>query len=455
MFGLGLEKLLPEAIYTAGVLAVLLSLFWRPSVGLLYLIPLLPAQTLRYRILDFPLGGSVIGIVMLSVIVGLAVRGKLRPPGVGLTVVLAVYAVYTLISLFWGALYLGVSLPISPSDHRFGEWMDYMWMPWLLVLCMSAFQTRLEFWLALGLMAFAAFGMNFNLRDTLSHRDMSTYSEGLAEAGAMGMAGTNGLAAFEAQFGILLLVFFARVRNLALKLVLGGLIGLTVYCLMFSFSRGGYTAFIAGCLFLGVIRYRAWLLVAVVAGMFWTSWAPTAVRERIEMTTGSSTGGFDDSSETRLSLWSDALSMAAQHPIIGTGYYTYAYMNRMKAGAGHTYQDTHNYFVKVILETGIVGLGIFLFLFWRIHAAGFSLYRKAGDDELFACLGLGLAAWTVCSAVANLFGDRWTFLQVNAYMWILAGMACRAHQMMQDSPAIEAGAGDPADAGQLETAMTV
>lgn len=455
MFGLGLEKLLPEAIYAAGILAVLLSLLWRPSVGLLYLIPLLPAQTLRYRILEFPLGGSVIGIVMLSVIVGLAVRGKLRAPGTGLTVVLAIYSVYTLISLFWGSLYLGAPLPISLSDHRLGEWMDYMWMPWLLVLCMSAFRTRFEFWLALGLMAFAAFGMNFNLRDTLSHRDMSTYSEGLAEAGAMGMAGTNGLAAFEAQFGVLLLVFFGRVRSLSLKLVLGGLAGLTVYCLLFSFSRGGYAAFIAGCAFLGLVRYRAWLAVALVAGMFWASIVPTAVRERIEMTTGSSTGGFDDSSETRLSLWSDALAMAAQNPIIGTGYYTYAYMNRMKAGAGHTYQDTHNYFVKVILEMGIIGLGIFLVLFWRIHAAGFSLYRRAGDDELFACLGLGLAAWTVSSAVANLFGDRWTFLQVNAYMWMLAGMVCRAHQMLQDSPELEADAQQQEDSGQLQTAMTV
>jgi hypothetical protein len=31
----------------------------------------------------------------------------------------------------------------------------------------------------------------------------------------------------------------------------------------------------------------------------------------------------------------------------------------------------------------------------------------------------------VCSIVANCFGDRWTYVQVNGYMWVLGGLVSR------------------------------
>jgi putative inorganic carbon (hco3(-)) transporter len=394
------------------------------------------------------MGESVVGIVLLSVVIGLLWRGQLRGPKTGLGILLAVYAVYTLFSLFLGALYLGAPLPIWITDPRLKEWQNYMLMPMLLVTAAAAIRSRFEIWIALGIMAFTAFGMNHNLWQTLGNRDMSTYSEGLAEPGAMGQAGTNGLAAFEAQVAAFLLVFIGSLRSMLVRLVLIGLAALTVFCLMYSFSRGGYAAFIAGCLFLVLVRHKKLLVVPVVFLLFWTSLVPPAVRMRVEMTYGDADGSLDDSSETRLALWSDALAVLKNSPVLGTGFYTYAFMSRMKAGAGHTYADTHNYYVKTLLETGIVGLMLFLFLLWRVFKAGFSLYRKAGDDRLLAALGLGLAVWTVSSAVANMFGDRWTFLQVNGYMWVLAGLACRGHRLLEAEA--EAETADLVPAGQDE-----
>jgi O-antigen ligase len=454
MFGLGLERYLTEFIYAAGVISVLLSLLWKPAIGIFYLIPLLPMQTLRYRLIHLPLGESVVGVVLLSVVAGLVIRGQLRGPKGGIGAVLAVYSIYTLFSLFIGAIYLGVSLPIYFSDPRLKEWLNYMFMPLLLVASAVAIRTRFEMWIVIGLMLFAGFGMNFNLRDTMSNRDMSTYSEGLAEAGAMGMAGSNGLAAFEAQFAVFLLAFAGIIKRIYVKIGLLALVGLTIYCLMYSFSRGGYVAFVVGCIFLGLLRHRALLVGFIVCLMFWSVLVPPAVRQRVEMTYDGGGGSLDSSSETRLSLWTDALAMAKKHPVLGTGYYTYAYMNRIRSGAGHTYSDTHNYFVKVLLETGFIGLILFLFMFWRIFQAGYGLYRKAGDDELFAALGLGLAVWAVASAVANLFGDRWSFLQVNAYMWILVGLVCRAHQMLAPAVAAEPATETPEEAIQIDSAIT-
>jgi O-antigen ligase len=98
------------------------------------------------------------------------------------------------------------------------------------------------------------------------------------------------------------------------------------------------------------------------------------------------------------------------------------------------YKDTHNFFIKVLVETGIAGLMIFLWLLTKTFASGYKLFRRA-QDPFLASLGLGLAGWVVCSFVANCSGDRWTYLQVNGYMWVLGGMVARALILEQGTAA--------------------
>jgi putative inorganic carbon (HCO3(-)) transporter len=87
--------------------------------------------------------------------------------------------------------------------------------------------------------------------------------------------------------------------------------------------------------------------------------------------------------------------------------------------------------VKVLVEMGIAGFILFLWLLARILGQGFRLFRRA-QDPFFKSLGLGVVGWLVCAVVANLFGDRWTFLQVNGYMWVIAGLVCRAYELEKD-----------------------
>ena len=71
---LGLDTNFAYVLYAAGIVAFLASIFWRPIVGLFYLIPLLPLQTIRYRMDDLPLGSSVIGLMLVAVAVGVLRR---------------------------------------------------------------------------------------------------------------------------------------------------------------------------------------------------------------------------------------------------------------------------------------------------------------------------------------------------------------------------------------------
>jgi hypothetical protein len=70
----GLEGFLGLALYISLIAATLLSVFWRPITGIYYLAALIPLQTLRYHLNAYPLGGSMVGIIIVAVAVGILRR---------------------------------------------------------------------------------------------------------------------------------------------------------------------------------------------------------------------------------------------------------------------------------------------------------------------------------------------------------------------------------------------
>jgi O-antigen ligase len=306
--------------------------------------------------------------------------------------------------------------------------------------------------IALLVMCFSTLLLNKSFWNEVSDRDFSTYSEELHEdGGSMGYAGSNGLATYTAEIGTFLLALAGFERKKWLSLGYYALAAFSALCLMYSLSRGGYAAFLAGCLVVGVLKQRKLVLLLGIFLLTWTTIVPPAVQQRVDMTYDEESGDLDNSAKTRLSLWSTAQEVFDAHMVLGTGFDTYRFMHlnkRTDSRAGY-YADTHNYFVKVLVETGIVGLALFLWLLAKLLGDGVRLFRYY-DDPFFRSLGLGIIGWVVCAVVANMFGDRWTFLQVNGYMWVAAGMNCRAIQMITAgspvnanvaSPSIEAAAG--------------
>jgi O-antigen ligase len=150
------------------------------------------------------------------------------------------------------------------------------------------------------------------------------------------------------------------------------------------------------------------------------------------MTYDAQSGSLDHSAAVRLTLWDSAMAVFRTSPLMGTGFNTYAYMHLTKRSDGGVgfYEDTHNIFLKTLVETGVLGLLIFLWVQAKTFGVGYMLFRSAADP-FFASLGLGLAVWVVCALTANFFGDRWTYLQVNGYMWVLCGLVAQARALDQ------------------------
>jgi putative inorganic carbon (HCO3(-)) transporter len=90
----------------------------------------------------------------------------------------------------------------------------------------------------------------------------------------------------------------------------------------------------------------------------------------------------------------------------------------------------------VWVETGIVGLAMILILLQQMVSLGFRLFRR-GNDPLYRGLGLGLLLATCCSIVANLFGDRWNFIEISGPMWVIVAAAVGAIHLKALEPETE------------------
>ncbi len=418
--GFGLtDGLIPLALYIGGVVALLLSIFWRPIAGLYYLTPLIVLQTVRYRMNEYPLAQSVVTLILLGMIVGLCRRGESPIGKSPWTRLLLIYGGYTMFSLVLGSFIIGVPWPL-PGEPRFGVWLDYMNMPILLLLVAAISPNRRQTNVILFLMCFSAMVLDFSYWDSVRGRDYSEYSNSVREGAGMGYAGINGMASFAAQFAGLSLSLAAFQPKWLIKVGYYALALLSFVCLMYTFSRGAYLAFAVGLLFVGVVKSRMLLVMVVVFVLFGTAIIPPAVQERVSMTYDKGSGEVDHSSELRFEIWEDALSLfASTNVLFGMGFNTYAYLHRVKG-----YEDTHNIFLKVLLETGIVGFFLFFWLVGKTFLTGWRVFRRS-NDPLMASLGLGLAFWILCAMVASCFGDRWMYFQVNGDMWVIAGLISR------------------------------
>jgi len=420
----GLEGVIAPLLYAASIVAFLLAVFWRPTVALYVLIPLLPVQNVRYRLHEFPLGTSFVDIMLLGALLGILRRREWSLPKL-LTGLLAIVAGYTYLALWKGSLTLGLPAPVWVNDIRTSDWKDNLILPFtLFLLTYMAVKDAKRMKILLALMCLSTVALNRNIHDTAGTRDLSSFSySARAETGGIG---SNGLAALEVQFGFFLLALSAFERRKLLKIVYAGVAVFCFYAMMLCFSRGAYVAFLLGWLYFGFVKQRKLLILFCLFLFSWQLIVPNAVRERIFMTYNAQQGELESSAGQRVTLWEDALQVFRVDPVFGTGYDTYRLMHRVDI-----YTDTHNLYIKLLVELGIVGLILFLLLFWRLYRLGYTLFRSAKDPFL-ASLGLGLAAWMVCALFVNCFGDRWNYMQISGYLWAIAACVVRAHEITDE-----------------------
>jgi len=415
----------------------LVSLTGRPLLGFYYMIPFIPYRTLRDHFLDYPLGGNILTILVLAVILGALMQGK-HLPKTKLYLLWLGFGAYLYLSMWLGSALGNAPAPLWITDQNFATWKDYMLIPLIFVATGLVVEDRKAVRTVVLITALSLFFIDRSCLLESMSRSWANFDENKRDGGPLGY-GSNQTAAYLAQFAMFFWGAGQFLKRRKIKLLCYGLVGMTVFATMYTFSRGAYLAILFSVFVLGVLKDRKLLLIGAVFLVTWQAVVPTAVRQRVTMTQNAN-GKLEDSANERVKLWQAAEESILSDPIFGTGFATYQFTQHVD-----NLKDTHNWYVKVMVETGIIGLIIVMVMLEQMLALSYRLFKKA-EDPLYRGLGLGLFL-AICSCIiANFFGDRWTYLEITGPLWVLVGTALCATHLPEEGPATELTAKEPAAA---------
>jgi len=375
---------------------------------------------MRDHFIDYPLGSNLLTILIVAVIVGALIQQK-RLPRSRMYLTWLLFGLYLYLSLWIGTILSNAPAPLWLSDVNFVTWKDYMVIPLLFVAAGLVIEDRKAIRNVVIVTAVSLLLIDKSaLAESLSHT-WTTFDENKRDPGPLAF-GVNQLGAFLAQFSMFFWGFGQFVKRWSFKLACYGLVAITILATLYTFSRGAYLAILVSVAALAILKDRK-LLILLAAFLFtWQVILPTAVTQRVNMTEDSN-GALEASAQERVDLWQQSRDMFLRSPIIGTGFATFQLGEH-----ADNLKDTHNWYIKVLVETGIIG-GIFAcLLLFQLFQAGYQLFRK-GSEPLFRGLGLGFFLAVSSCAIANFFGDRWTYMEINGLLWVLCAAVIRARQI--------------------------
>ncbi len=201
------------------------------------------------------------------------------------------------------------------------------------------------------------------------------------------------------------------------KWALSGLAVLIFIPFLFTLSRASYLAIIFSYLTFIMLSKRKIILVGVLATIIISVlvFRPDAVFSRVKYTFS---GGqarlvkigntrLDSSSSARIISWQESFEDWKKNPILGRGVSGYGFIDGQ--------------YIVVLVETGIVGLFVFLWLLWTIYKNSLSIHREM-HDKLYKGLTLGFIAGFVGLTVHALTANTFIIIRIMEPFWFMAAI---------------------------------
>ena len=226
-------------------------------------------------------------------------------------------------------------------------------------------------------------------------------------------------------------LYFSKKHALLVRVILVGLIAITLIGLFFSYSRAAWLSLIAALLVLAVIKLKvkfSILATIAVAGLLflflsWDSIQMELERNKFEHTTEefgeklqSATNVTTDASNLeRLNRWSCAIEMFYERPVFGFGPGTYAFQYaRFQEPENTTIISTtngdmgnaHSEYLGPLSEMGLMGLTAMLLIVAALFYKGITLYQRWPEEEketrtLLLAMIMSLATYFVHGILNN------------------------------------------------------
>jgi len=221
--------------------------------------------------------------------------------------------------------------------------------------------------------------------------------------------------AFFLVFVIALLLLLAYQTREKQSKILYGVLGITsFFVLLRTYTRGAWMGALVVFLVFSLFRFRKLLLCGLIFLVLIYIFIPTLqLQERI----GDIVTLEPFSSLTwRFRLWKNTIPFFFEKPILGHGLSSFQVLSRDVQGLSLLpAPEAHNDYLKLLIETGTVGLTAYIFIYFKLLVFNLTIYFKSKNKYLkdisFLAILL-LATFLVMS-----FGDN--ILRGTATQWAL------------------------------------
>lgn len=116
-------------------------------------------------------------------------------------------------------------------------------------------------------------------------------------------------------------------------------------------------------------------------------------------------GNIEEGSGRRLDLWGSNIAHVTRHPLFGSGPAGYVLYNRSYESE-YSYLSTHNNYFDVLLQTGIIGFSIFMWLLASIFRISVRTVRLTeGRGDFLEAVSIGIFAGWVAACAGMMLGD--------------------------------------------------
>lgn len=160
----------------------------------------------------------------------------------------------------------------------------------------------------------------------------------------------------------------------------------------------------------------------IVFVLGWKLWLPQTIINRAENTfqeeESTGQGVADLSTQKRIGAWKGGLEIFRKSPMFGVGFRIPLYIMSY---------DTHNAFILIAAEMGLIGLLVFLWFLWRALLQAGSILNTE-----FVDLGVGFVGLITSFLVVNMFYGNFFRDTVAGTFWVSLGLLVSAKKFSME-----------------------
>lgn len=197
---------------------------------------------------------------------------------------------------------------------------------------------------------------------------------------------------------------------------------------LLTYSRPTLLAIYVALFFLGAVRKNKALVIFLVIFTFISPFIlPRSVKDWAKEVDYNPLRFFCN--DDRIAIYRNSLNMIKQHPLLGVGvnnymkvYKDYKESPEYRNIVTSDYIYAHNNFLHMAAEIGLAGLGIFIWLLYKLFRQCRDIYKKL-NSNYFKIISLSFSACLIAFLVNGLTESSLYYSRVAIIFWYLAGLS--------------------------------